>query len=154
MSSEIKPNEPTPSSAASVPSWAVHLPAPQSNPAWIEQSEVEDLIKSSATKAGVDFLIVDVRRNDLENYLLKTAVNVPAQTFHQTLPTLVSIWRNIPLVIFYCGSCGGRGPRCASWYQDALNAESITTSEARILTGGVKAWVAKYGETSDLVQKA
>lgn len=66
MSSEIKPNEPTPSSAASVPSWAVHLPAPQSNPAWIEQSEVEDLIKSSATKAGVDFLIVDVRRNDLE----------------------------------------------------------------------------------------
>lgn len=84
---------------------------------------------------------------------MQTAVNAPAQTFHQTLPTLVALWKNIPLVIFYCGSCGGRGPRVASWYQDALNAAGIKSSEARILTGGVKGWVAKYGIESDLVQK-
>lgn len=45
-----------------VPAWAARLPAPQSQPAWIDPSEVEELIRSR--KAGVDFLIVDVRRDD------------------------------------------------------------------------------------------
>lgn len=53
-----------PKTAPSVPSWATHLPAPQSQPPWIDASEVEKLIGSST--AGVDFLVVDVRRNDLE----------------------------------------------------------------------------------------
>lgn len=37
------------------------------------------------------------------------------------------------------------------WYQDALDEARLTTSEAVILTGGIKAWVGKFGEGEDAV---
>jgi arsenical-resistance protein 2 len=54
-------------------------------------------------------------------------------------------------VIFHCSSSNGRGPRCAGWYQDALDEnhddKSTTTgnrSKAYVLTGGIKAWKSAY----------
>jgi arsenical-resistance protein 2 len=112
--------------------------------------------------------------------IIPGAINLPAQTFHQTLPILLPIlsrsvvrhigphkllipqylspsilsFRRIPQVIFHCSSSNGRGPRCAGWYQDALdNNEKIltemaigTNSKAYVLTGGIKAWVGAYPE--------
>jgi hypothetical protein len=55
-----------------------------------------------------------------------------------------SNWLNllgeIPLVIFYCSSSNGRGPRCAGWYQDLLEETGNTISEAAVLEGGIKGW--------------
>jgi arsenical-resistance protein 2 len=39
----------------------------------------------------------------------------------------------------------------SGWYQDALDEARLTTSEAVILTGGIKAWVASFGEGDDAV---
>lgn len=53
---------------------------------------------------------------------------------------------SIPTVVFHCNSCkpGGRGPRCASWYQDYLDENGIKTSRAVVLKGGYKAWMAEF----------
>ncbi|KAI0337555.1 arsenate reductase [Trametopsis cervina] len=139
--------------AEKVPDWARPLPHPKSSPAHIEPSDVADLIRTKIP--GVDFIVVDTRRQDWEASFVRTAINLPAQSFHQTLPTVLPLLKNVPLVIFYCNACTlvSRGSRTASWYQDAVDAAGITTSEARILTGGVRGWVASYGEDDGLTVK-
>jgi len=96
---------------------------------------------------GKDYIVVDVRRTDLDEsdaVVLPNAINLPAQSFHQTLPNVLAVLQNVPKVVFHCVSSRGRGTRCAAWYQDILNERGVTTSEAYILTGGVKAWVEAY----------
>ncbi|KAJ3557091.1 hypothetical protein NM688_g1657 [Phlebia brevispora] len=139
--------------ADNVPEWAATLPAPKSNPPQIEASEVAELVRTK--KAGIDFLVVDTRRQDWENAYIRTSINLPAQSFHQSLPALVPILEKVPLVIFYCNACSitARGPRIAAWYQDALDAQGIKSSSARILTGGIKGWVAAYSDAGDLTVK-
>ena len=79
----------------------------------------------------------------------------------------------IPKIIFHCSSSNGRGPRCAGWYQDALDSsreagndesnagvrageggaerEGKAGSEAFVLVGGLKAWLKEFpGETIGL----
>ena len=92
---------------------------------------------------------------DLQTAYVRTSVNLPAQSFHQSIPALLPLFSKVPLVIFYCKACTivSRGARAASYYQDALNAAGIKTSEARILTGGIQGWIAKYGEDEKLTVK-
>ncbi|KAI9636154.1 Rhodanese-like domain-containing protein [Dioszegia hungarica] len=93
------------------------------------------------------FLIVDVRRTDIEEnapYLIPGAINLPAQTFQATLPALYPILSRYEMVIFHCSSSNGRGPRCANWYQEELDRRNDTKSQAMILTGGIKAWAEAY----------
>ena len=75
-----------------------------------------------------------------------TAVNLPAMSFYGSLPSFVLLAQQIPQVIFYCGACtpAGRGPRTAAWYQDALDERGIKSSEAKVLAGGMKGWIARY----------
>lgn len=54
------------------------------------------------------------------------------------------IRRSVPTVVFHCSSSNGRGPRCAAWYQDELNARGCETSRAVVLAGGIKRWAAVY----------
>jgi arsenical-resistance protein 2 len=87
--------------------------------------------------------------------MIPNAINLPAQTFHQTLPNLISIlsqyvWNitneahdRYSHVVFHCSSSNGRGPRCAAWYEDALLEKGIKTN-AYILTGGIKKWIELY----------
>jgi len=86
--------------------------------------------------------------------MIPNAINLPAQSFHQTLPTLMPILSQCVYkrciahvrysdVFFHCSSSNGRGPRCAAWYEDALVEQGIT-SNARVLTGGIKAWMSHY----------
>ncbi|TFY61638.1 hypothetical protein EVG20_g6980 [Dentipellis fragilis] len=131
-------------------SWHQAFPEPASTPG---RMSVEEL-HAQLTKAEKldEILVVDVRRTDFENAFIRGAINLPAHSFYPTLPTLVHILSRYPTVVFYCGSSNGRGPRVAGWYQDALDAQGITTSRAVVLEGGIKAWVQKFGE-SDLTCK-
>ncbi|KAL7409992.1 hypothetical protein BDY24DRAFT_344543 [Mrakia frigida] len=133
------------------PSWFAHLPSPVSKPAGLSIDELHAFLekeKAGQLKGGVDWIVVDVRRTDIEapnDYFIPSAVNLAAQTFYQTLPALYPMLSKIPLVIFHCSSSAGRGPRCAAWYQDLLDSKKETGSKALVLTGGIKAWAEKYG---------
>jgi len=83
--------------------------------------------------------------------MVRTAVNIPAQSFYPTRSTWVQILGNIPLVIFYCSSSNGRGPRCAGWFQDALDEAGGKLAEAVVLAGGIKAWVEHCKDLADPV---
>lgn len=143
----------------------------------ITPSELADLMRNPKQKAGKDFLVVDVRRADCEVFtfiltlhqichsssqFLKTvipgAVNLPAHSFHATLPTLLALLAPIPLVIFHCNRSQGRGPRAAGWYADALEdllrsrplageegpADEVARRVA-VLQGGIQAWEHEFG---------
>ncbi|KAJ9091721.1 hypothetical protein QFC21_007116 [Naganishia friedmannii] len=125
--------------------WFDHLPQPVNQPVHMSIEGLHERLTSKV--AGKDFIVVDVRRTDIEepdNHLIKQAINLPAQTFYQTLPGICSVLANIPEVIFHCSSSNGRGPRSAAWYQDELDDKGIVTSQAFVLTGGINAWVARY----------
>ncbi|ETW80362.1 hypothetical protein HETIRDRAFT_243514, partial [Heterobasidion irregulare TC 32-1] len=127
------------------PAWALDFPEPKATPPKISQEELAELVRTKT--AGVDYLVVDVRRSDVEA-LIKGAINVPAQTFYQTLPTLLHLLAPIPAVIFHCQSSLGRGPRCAGWYADALPPGAA--SRALVLDGGIKAWLARWAGDADM----
>ncbi|KAH6900405.1 Rhodanese-like domain-containing protein [Thelonectria olida] len=116
----------------------------------VEASEVADLLeKTSVTAQGLvrDFLLVDVRRTDWEGGTVASSINLPAHSFYQTRPVVYQLCKQagIKRIIFYCGSCGTRGPRCAGWMQDYLNEVSETNIKAEILAGGIKGWQKAYG---------
>jgi hypothetical protein len=83
--------------------------------------------------------------------MVRTAVNIPAQSFYYTLSTWVKTLGTIPLVIFYCSSSNGRGPRCAGWFQDALDDVENRVSEAIVLAGGIKQWAVAQKDLTDPV---
>ncbi|KAI5453592.1 hypothetical protein NCC49_005416 [Naganishia albida] len=124
------------------------FPAPTASVPKMTVDELAGLMASSLV-AGKDYVVVDVRRMDLEeevHYVHPAAVNLPAQSFYQTLPTAGRLLSSVPRVIFHCASSNGRGPRCAGWYADWLAAEDIKGSTAYVLEGGIKAWLAsQYG---------
>ena len=96
-----------------------------------------------------------------------------AQTFYDDLPAFYENFKDVEKIVFYCSSSVGRGPRCGGWwvygfstefqclyslrtyrYQDYLEAKGDqTNSTAYILEGGVKAWLKKFGDQEDLVDK-
>ena len=83
--------------------------------------------------------------------MVQTAINIPAQSFYPTRSTWVETLGKIPLVIFYCSSSKGRGPRCAGWFQDALDEDGDQSAEAVVLAGGIKAWVEHHKDLADPV---
>lgn len=54
----------TPNWNDKIPDWAKGLPLPRSNPEHISASEVAELV--STKQAGVDFVVVDLRKADWE----------------------------------------------------------------------------------------
>jgi hypothetical protein len=65
--------------------------------------------------------------------------------------TWVQVFGKIPLVIFYCSSSNGRGPRCAGWFQDALDEAGDQVAESVVLAGGIKRWVEEHLDLADPV---
>ncbi|GAA5897806.1 hypothetical protein JCM5296_006080 [Sporobolomyces johnsonii] len=141
-------------------SWHAAFPTPSaclanSSLASIAADALRDLILAQPRLDQRDFLVVDVRRTDFENAFVAGAVNLPAHSFYPTLPTLLQSSRGSSpyrRVIFHCQSSNGRGPRCAGWYQDALNDAGIKqdVSESMVLEGGIKAWVESFGMDKEL----
>lgn len=113
---------------------------------------VEDLAELLRAKAE-NVAVIDVRRNDHAGGHVRGSSQWHAQTFYDNLPKFFEQHHNTEKVVFYCGSSMGRGPRCAGWYQDYLNETGTTTSTAYILQGGIKAWLEKYADDENLVDK-
>ncbi|GAA5989456.1 hypothetical protein JCM10908_000481 [Rhodotorula pacifica] len=111
--------------------------------------------RQEGAKGEKEFLVVDVRRTDFEEAFIRGAINLPAHSFYQTLPSLLPILSQYRSVIFHCQSSSGRGPRCAGWYQDALDEAGIKKeeSEAVVLTGGIKEWIKLFGEEEEVTVK-
>ncbi|RFU77627.1 arsenate reductase arc2 [Trichoderma arundinaceum] len=134
--------------SSSVPTFE-DIPPSSVTCASIEPSEVYELIerfKEAGEHGQKDFLLVDVRRTDWEGGTVATSINLPAQSFYQTRPAVYQLCKQagVKKVIFYCGSCGTRGPKCAGWFQEYLNSIGEVGMTAAILRGGVKGWQKTY----------
>ncbi|KAF5712057.1 arsenate reductase [Fusarium globosum] len=129
--------------------WWEEFPEPKAECPRTDPSIVAKLIEvneASGKNAHRDFLLVDVRRTDWEGGTIATSINLPAHTLYQTRPQIYQLVKQagIKRIIFYCGSCGSRGPRCAGWMQDYLNEVEETEIKAEILIGGIKGWQKAY----------
>lgn len=94
--------------SGAAPQWWDAFPKPQATCDFIEPEEVKDLIEKTqaAGKDSVrDFLLVDVRRTDLEGGTVATSVNLPAQSFYVTRPAIYQLCKQagVKRIIFYCG---------------------------------------------------
>lgn len=83
--------------------------------------------------------------------MVRTAINIPAQSLYPTRWTWLEVLGKVPLVIFYCSSSNGRGPRCAGWFQDTLDEAGRGDSEAAVLVGGIKKWAETQKDLTDPV---
>ncbi|KAL7273519.1 hypothetical protein RUND412_003614 [Rhizina undulata] len=103
--------------------------------------------------AGRDYILVDLRRNDHEGGTIKGSLNLPAQSFYYSIPTLYTLASNadVSAVIFYCGSSAGRGSRAAAWFQDYLNEKGVEKIKSYALEGGIKGWVKEGGKCLELM---
>ncbi|CUA69480.1 hypothetical protein RSOLAG22IIIB_14034 [Rhizoctonia solani] len=139
--------------AAPATQWHDAFPTPPFDTPRMSAENLAEIIQQKV--AGVDYLVVDVRRNDFENVFIKGAINLPAQSFYPTLSTTTTLLSKIPDVIFHCNSCTetGRGPRVAGWYATQIKQFGITTSKAWILDGGIKRFESLYGDDDKLVVK-
>ncbi|CCT62925.1 related to arsenate reductase (Arc2) [Fusarium fujikuroi] len=129
--------------------WWEEFPEPKAECPRTDPSIVAKLIEvnaASGRNAHRDFLLVDVRRTDWEGGTIATSINLPAHTLYQTRPQIYQLVKQagIKRIIFYCGSCGSRGPRCAGWMQDYLDEVEETEIKAEILIGGIKGWQKAY----------
>ncbi|GAA6015361.1 hypothetical protein JCM10207_008962 [Rhodosporidiobolus poonsookiae] len=138
---------PTPSASLS--------PSSPSPLASLSAADLKQRIDLQPDLSQRDFLVVDVRRTDFEDAFIKGAINLPAHSFFPTLPSLLPLLTRYPSVIFHCQSSSGRGPRCAGWFQDALDAAGVDQSVSRavVLTGGIKGWVEAFGEDGAVTVK-
>ncbi|RKL00528.1 hypothetical protein BFJ71_g5591 [Fusarium oxysporum] len=139
--------------------WWEEFPEPKAECPQTDPSIVAKLIEvnaASGKNAQRDFLLVDVRRTDWEGGTIATSINLPAHTLYQTRPQIYQLVKQagIKRIIFYCGSCGSRGPRCAGWMQDYLDEVEETETKAEILIGGIKGWQKAYdGQLMDSYDK-
>jgi len=83
--------------------------------------------------------------------MVRGAVNIPAHGFYPCRKTWLEVLGKAPLVIFYCGSSNGRGPRVAGWFQDTLDDAGRKDSEAIVLAGGIKRWAEVQKDLTDSV---
>ncbi|KAF2218581.1 Rhodanese-like domain-containing protein [Elsinoe ampelina] len=98
-------------------------------------------------------LLIDVRRTDHEGGTIHSSLNLPAQTFYHSRSTLarLCVAAKVTVVVFYCGSSRGRGPRCAGWFADYLVDHGIEGVQSVVLEGGVKGWVRAGREYIELM---
>jgi len=83
--------------------------------------------------------------------MVRGAVNIPAHGFYPCRKTWVEVLGKVPLVIFYCGSSNGRGPRVAGWFQDTLDEVGRKDCAAIVLTGGIKRWAEVQKDLTEFV---
>ncbi|EHA53485.1 hypothetical protein MCOR27_004002 [Pyricularia oryzae] len=141
-----EPQQPT----KAEPWWAA-LPAPRARCPTLPADEVLKLLEeNTGTASGAsDVLLVDVRRDDWTGGTVAGSVNLPAQSLYATRGAIYDLCRRagVKRVVFYCGSCsdGGRGWKCANWFQDYVDEKGDTEIQGMLLEGGIKGWVKRFG---------
>ncbi|KAJ5083757.1 hypothetical protein N7456_013184 [Penicillium angulare] len=139
---------------AAVQPWHAAYPTPKSTVPSISKVEVLNWLRDGR-QSGKDFVLVDVRRTDHEGGTIRGSLNLPAQSLYPSIPTLYSLLSsgsgsgNVKQVVWYCGSCGGRGPRAAAWFADYLERQNDTTLQSLVLEGGIKGWAASGTEYTE-----
>ncbi|KJA16548.1 hypothetical protein HYPSUDRAFT_171339 [Hypholoma sublateritium FD-334 SS-4] len=129
--------------------WWDAYPSVFSSPRSLKAHELASIIRDQTQTST--FAVIDVRKNDHAGGHVRGSYNWAAQSFYDDLPSFYQEFKNFPKVIFYCQSSNGRGPRCAGWYQDYLDAQGDGRSTAFILEGGIKQWLTDFGKEEDLV---
>ncbi|KAI4190448.1 MAG: hypothetical protein LQ346_004918 [Caloplaca aetnensis] len=122
--------------------YEAYPPAQCKNPASITATELLHALKQGK-KPGVDFILVDLRRNDHEGGTIKGSLNLPAQSLHQSLPTLYALClaAGAKQVIWWCASSKGRGTRAAGWFDDYIREQKGERSlQSLVLEGGITGW--------------
>ncbi|RJE21130.1 RHOD [Aspergillus sclerotialis] len=127
--------------ASTEPPWHANYPSPRNTAASISRQEVLQWLQAGKLP-GEDYILADLRRNDFEGGTIRGALNLPAQSLYPRIPTSYSLLKRagVKHVIWYCGSCGGRGTRAAGWFVDYLKDQSDTTMKSLVLEGGIKGW--------------
>ena len=97
-------------------------------------------MKLGQNKAGKDYVLVDLRRNDHEGGTIHGSINLPAQNLYPTIPTLYAIFKAAGLskIIWYCSSSKGRGTRAASWFADYIEDQKDEQMQSLVLVEGIK----------------
>ncbi|KAI9826199.1 MAG: hypothetical protein M1826_006714 [Phylliscum demangeonii] len=132
-----------PSITSTFPGTRPSRPPKQLTPATITARDLLRLLQQEEKTAGQDFVLVDLRRNDHEGGTISGSINLPAQSLYPTLPTLYTLFKaaGVGMVIWYCGSSQGRGPRAAAWFDDLLQDRADSSMKSVVLAGGIKGWV-------------
>ncbi|KAM7187493.1 oxidoreductase [Naviculisporaceae sp. PSN 640] len=134
----------TEANPASAPApWYAAFPPPKTSPvATIPREEVLAMLKDENLVSGKNYVLVDLRRTDFEGGTIRGSINLPAQSFYTTLPTVYSLFKasGVKQVIFYCGSSRGRGSRATGWLADHIASEGDTSMTSLALEGGIKGW--------------
>ncbi|KAI4090243.1 MAG: hypothetical protein LQ344_004869 [Seirophora lacunosa] len=129
--------------ASTEKAWHEAYPPPQcQNPASISATELLHALQKGG-KPGVDFILVDLRRNDHEGGTIKGSLNLPAHSLYQSLPALYNLClaAGVKQVIWWCGSSKGRGTRAAGWFDDLIQDRNGTESlQSLVLEGGITGW--------------
>ncbi|KAJ3119723.1 hypothetical protein HK098_005210 [Nowakowskiella sp. JEL0407] len=131
--------------------WWDEFPKGKSIPESWDAEKVAELLNDPNEVGGKTYLLVDVRRTDYGGGYVVGSINTPAQAFYPNIDDFIAKYSHVSKVFFYCSSSRGRGPRCASWYQDKLNEMGITTSQGLVLEGGIKKWIERYRDVPALV---
>jgi len=140
---------------AQTPAWHEAYPAPRNqSPKTVHREELLRWLRDGK-KPSVDFLLVDLRRNDYEGGTIQGSINLPAQSLYHSLPTLLTLCQSagVRTVIFYCGSSRGRGTRAAGWFQDLLDDQGNSDITSAILLDGISGWARAGNEYTKLMQE-
>ncbi|WEW59258.1 hypothetical protein PRK78_004727 [Emydomyces testavorans] len=123
------------------PPWYASLPAPKHKADVISRTDILQWLPNKPTT--LEYVLVDVRRADHEGGTIAGSINLPAQSFYPSIPTVYAIFKqaNVKKVIFYCGSSQGRGTRAGGWLADYLAEHGDTEMQSLVLEGGIKGWV-------------
>ncbi|KAJ6492240.1 S-adenosyl-L-methionine-dependent methyltransferase [Mycena sanguinolenta] len=129
--------------AAPLTKWWDAFPAAQATN--IERTSPTALVEMCRNNASMS--VIDVRSSaEFDSGHIKHSHQFAAQTFHNQLPAFHEKFASCKAVVFYCSSSVGRGPRCAGWYQDYLNATDVRGPQVLILEGGFRRWAIEFPE--------
>ncbi len=88
------------------PPWHASFPNPRTpDPSALPRATLLQWLQQGTKTPGSDFLLVDLRRTDLEGGTIRGSLNLPAQSLYPTLSTLYNLVRaaGVTDVVFYCG---------------------------------------------------
>jgi Cdc25 family phosphatase len=112
----------------------------------VAPSQIAKLIRD---KRLDDFIIIDVRDEDVLFGRIPNSVHIPSRNYESMLPDLVKTYSTKKAVIFHCMHSEIRGPKCAAMFKEMLPARHPT--KICLLAGGFECWASKYQDEPDLL---
>lgn len=84
--------------------WHAAFPTPKSQPGSINKEQLLQWLQEGK-EGGIDFVLVDLRRNDYEGGTIRGSINLPAQSLYPTMPYLFNIFSaaGVKKIMWYCG---------------------------------------------------